>query len=67
MIVADRFRGISIPRGEPWGPSYYINAASVSNGDDVPVRLTLEMQSGDQIVVDCESLRLTRPGSAAEA
>ncbi len=63
MIIAGGLRDINIPRREPWGPSDFINGATAEQGDDSTVTITIEMQSGDQITLTCESFRITHPGA----
>lgn len=63
MIVGEGLRDIHIPRREPWGPSRFINGVTVEQGDDSAVAVRIEMQSGDQITLICESFRVTHPGS----
>lgn len=63
MIVAEGLREINIPRREPWGSSDFINGATVEQGNDSAVTITIEMQSGDQITLACESFKITHPGA----
>ena len=48
------------PRQFPWGPSVSVNSIRESESKSLPAlrELTVEMQSGDEIVVVAESLRL---------
>jgi hypothetical protein len=63
MIVAEGLREIRIPRRDPWRPSDFINHASVEQGNDSAVIITIEMQSGDHITLACENFRITHPGT----
>ena len=63
MIICEGFEELNIPRREPWGPSDFVNGVSVEQGAESPVSITVEMQSGDQMKLSCESFRLTRPSS----
>ena len=50
-IVADGLRELRLPRAQSWGPTSAVNSLDVT-----PTRLTIEMQSGDTIVIDAESV-----------
>ena len=45
-----------LPRDEPWGPSSSVNLIEVEEGGRVPVRLSIEMQSGDVILIEGEEI-----------
>jgi hypothetical protein len=47
VLTAQGLRHLDLPRSEPWGPSGSVNR--VAQGDD---RLTIEMQSGDVVVIE---------------
>ena len=50
VITAGGVRDVRVPRQQPWGPSVSVNSLDLTL-----TRLTIEMQSGDTIVIDAES------------
>ncbi len=47
---------VVLPRDEPWGPSSSVYAVKAGRSERGGVRLELEMQSGDVLVVEGASL-----------
>lgn len=60
VVSASGVSSLVVPREQPWGPSVSVNAALVSVTADGRTRLTIEMQSGDEIVVDASVLEISR-------
>ena len=50
------FSRVVLPRDEPWGPSNSVYAVKTARSESGGVRLELEMQSGDVLVVEGISL-----------
>lgn len=58
-IRAMGVRGITAPRAEPWGPSESVLHAGVAfDAEAGAVRLSMQMQSGDEIVIDADRFDL---------
>ena len=63
-VSAVGLRGITVPRSQPWGPSVSVNSARVAVGtEDGDARLSVEMQSGDEIIVDAGGFDLEIDGA----
>jgi hypothetical protein len=62
LIRARGLRELNLPRRQDWGPSVSVNEATVSVGDAGEIRLQIQMQSGDEIVVVCEELDVEELG-----
>ncbi len=54
-ILATNFSKVLVPRNDPWGASVSVNTAILSNGDK---RLSIEMQSGDTIEIEAQSIEM---------
>tara|TARA_R110002072_G_scaffold203706_1_gene361717 strand:+ start:149 stop:418 length:270 start_codon:yes stop_codon:yes gene_type:complete len=54
-ILANNFSKVRVPRNNPWGASVSVNKAILSNADK---RLSIEMQSGDTIEIEAQSIEL---------
>ncbi len=52
-LVAKEVLEVRVSRQQPWGPSVSVNSLSVAPGE-----LTIEMQSGDAIVIAAQSFVL---------
>ncbi|HET7171861.1 MAG TPA: hypothetical protein VFI18_09525 [Gaiellales bacterium] len=57
-VTLTGLKGATIPRGEPWGPSIYVNSGELRK-DEGAVEFWLEMQSGDEIVVRAAAAEVT--------
>lgn len=51
-LVVSFLTRLELPRAEPWGPSSSVSSVDRAGGDGAPVRFSLEMQSGDVLVVE---------------
>jgi hypothetical protein len=51
-ITMRGFTFLSFPNRSPWGPSASVNAAKASPSGSKPVRLEIEMQSGDVLEIE---------------
>lgn len=59
-LTATGVRQMVIPREEPWGPSEYVDAISLTPADEAGLqRMEIEMQSGDVIVVFARAFDVT--------
>lgn len=52
VIVVCSCSRMELPRREPWGPSHSVNRAEVGQLDNGRERLTIEMQSGDVLILE---------------
>lgn len=50
-IVVTELLELHVPHRLPWGPSVFVNRLAVMNPASDEVRLEIEMQSGDLLVV----------------
>ncbi len=58
-ILAVGVRGTTAPRAEPWGPSESVLAAAMAfDAEAGAIRLSMRMQSGDEIVIDAHRFDL---------
>lgn len=56
IVTARGLREFSMTRRHEWGPSVSVNGAEIDTSDSGEYSLTIEMQSGDKIVVRAERL-----------
>ncbi len=56
IIVISGATYVQIPRNQPWGPSVCINAIRLQLPKQTLQRIELEMQSGDVISIEGETL-----------
>jgi hypothetical protein len=56
VLIWSRLRRVDIPLADPWGPSLFINSHRFEP-DGV---FTIEMQSGDSIVLEAGAVRFER-------
>ena len=45
---------------EPWGGSIYINEAKCENNNNGQISIQIEMQSGDIITIECQSIAVIK-------
>lgn len=58
-VTAHNVTSLVVPRENPWGPSVSVNSTRVLNGTGSSLRrLVIEMQSGDEIVIDAERFEI---------
>jgi hypothetical protein len=58
-LVFSGFREIHVPRDEPWGPSDFVEVADYVDGSiQGGVTLRVEMQSGDELRLRAEALKI---------
>jgi hypothetical protein len=50
VVRLTSLKGATIPRGEPWGPSIYVNSGQLRR-DEATAEFSMEMQSGDEILL----------------
>jgi hypothetical protein len=62
-LVMFGFTDVRLPRLEPWGSSLSVNLARITHGAPGAVNLSLQLQSGDVLTVDAESVDWLSPGS----
>ncbi|NNL13891.1 MAG: hypothetical protein HKO82_09420 [Acidimicrobiia bacterium] len=55
-VVVSSCSRLVLPRDEPWGSSSSVNGIELVEGADGPVRMSVEMQSGDLLVVEGASV-----------
>jgi hypothetical protein len=66
VLTAFGVRELHVDRWEPWGPSAFVNSAELHEAGPGQIRLRLEMQSGDPILIVAEEFELT-PAESADA
>jgi len=54
-------RDAAIPRHQPWGPSIFVNQLLLSDST-----LTIEMQSGDTLMIEAKEIDLIGPIDVVE-
>ncbi len=61
--IASGLRTLDVSRKQPWGPSIWVNKTiGPTRTDDGLVKLVIEMQSGDAIVLVAERIELKGDG-----
>jgi hypothetical protein len=61
VLTAYGVREVRVERWEPWGPSAFVNSAEIHEAAPGHVRLRLEMQTGDPVLIVAEQFDLTQP------
>jgi hypothetical protein len=57
-VSAIGLRLATIPRFQPWGPSVSVNTAQLMTVEGGVTRLVVEMQSGDELVIEADAVYL---------
>ncbi len=58
-LVVSHVSRLECPREFPWGPSVSINAARLTSLPNGTIRLEVEMQSGDVVIVQGDSMSVS--------
>jgi hypothetical protein len=61
VLTAYGVRELRVDHWEPWGPSAFVNSTEIHEAAAGHLRLRLEMQSGDNILIVAEQFELTQP------
>ena len=59
-LSAFDFTALRLPRSEPWGQSTSVNKATISERDGHGVSLLLQLQSGDELVIEAKDFEMNR-------
>lgn len=58
-LIAHELLSFAMTRRDEWGPSIYVNGAQTEANRPGEIELSIEMQSGDQIVVVTRRLEVS--------